>query len=660
MRAQHLIEPARSLLHALDRRQIARKWERFVAGQEVDLSDVPPFTREAWVRSKKAGIDPAISRAPWEELPSDPEILRAEIEWLSCAEPVLALLQSILTEPHQLFGVTDHRCRILYTQGGPKAKAKAEEIRAIPGGKFREEDIGANAGGTVLHTGIPLQLTRQEHYCVNWQNWIAQGAPIHDPTTNEILGVVFSAGYQEFSNPRALELVIRAAAMIETGVREQETRARLSVLERFTQLTIRYPSEGLLAIDKRGYLLAVNPPAEKMLLPYSQLIGRRVQDLPLLREQLGQLATARPTEPPFLQERLPGATIFPVSAERAAGAVLLLPQLSRPVPKTSSQQSWTATYTFADLVGHSPHFRECLDLAYQASQHTWPVLLLGESGTGKELLAHAIHNASPRRQGPFVVFNCAGVSDDLIGTELFGYAEGTFTGALKGGKAGKVQLAHQGTLFLDDVDSMPLKMQATVLRVLEDSQVVPLGGQKPQWVDIRVIAAANCDLEQAVQEGRFRHDLYHRLHVLPVRVPPLRERVEDIALLAKHFLSRHAPSVSLTEEALELLAGYAWPGNVRELRNVLIAAAARAPQGLLTPSVLPLMLARSPSPVAAAPPSSLRLLKDSETKLIARTLQQTQSVPQAASLLGLHYSTLYRKLKKYGIDLPSNCKKGHP
>lgn len=666
MRAKPLsVSPPSLLPNSPEIQKIARKWELFVTGKEVDLSDVPPVVRQGWMRSRQARVDPALPHAPWGEVPTDPEMLREEIGWLCCAEPVLSFLRSVLTEPHQVIFLVDHQGQILLSYGGHKAKSRAEEIRAVPGGRWSEREVGCTVLGTSLYTGTSVQICWQENYCINWQDWMSHGVPIYNPATGEILGAVGIAGWRELSHPGALELVIKAAEMIEAGVREQETRARLSVLEHLTRLIIRYPSEGLLAIDKRGCILALSPAAEKILsLPHSRLIGRRVQDLPALREHVGQRAAAMPAESVLGQEHLPGAMVFPVSANRTTGAVVLLPQTARPFAREHPQQPWATTCTFSDLAGQSPRFRECLDFAYKASQHDCPVLLLGETGTGKELFAQAIHSASPRRRGPFVTFNCASVSDELIGTELFGYTEGTFTGSLKGGKLGKVQLAHKGTLFLDDVDSMPPKMQVSLLRVLEEGQVVPLGAQKPQSVDVRVIAASNSDLEQMVSERKFRHDFYHRLNVLSVKLPPLRERAEDVPLLARHILSYNAPSITtITEEALCMLTSYSWPGNVRELRNVLLQAAILTQKGLITSSDLPSAITRSATPATEVSTPHLQSLKEAgkqaEAELIVRAIQQTGSVPQAASLLGLHYSTLYRKLKSCRIGLPSARKKSH-
>jgi transcriptional regulator with PAS, ATPase and Fis domain len=248
------------------------------------------------------------------------------------------------------------------------------------------------------------------------------------------------------------------------------------------------------------------------------------------------------------------------------------------------------------------------------------------------------------------------VSDDLVATELFGYEEGAFTGATKGGKPGKLQLAHGGTLFLDDVDNLPAKVQVSLLRVLETGQLVPVGGSTPRAIDIRVVAAANRELEHVVREGTFRLDLYHRLNVVAIRLPPLRERREDIPLLTRQLLSHQAPGVSITEEALETLRQYTWPGNVRELKNVLLEAAFNTQSQRITTMDLPAAITRAVTAAAEGARSRRQVLDHTEAKLIMQALEQTGSVTQAASHLGLHQATLYRRMKKYGIALPGERK----
>ena len=635
---------------SLEMRQIARKWESFVSGGEVDLTNLSPVIREAWIRSKKAGIDPAMPHAPLHEIPSDPEILRQEIDWLPCADRIFSLLCNFFTESHQAVYLVDHQGRLLAIHGGRKAMANAEKIYAIPGGEWSEEKVGCGAIGTSLYTGLPVQVCWEENYITSLKEWASLGAPIHDPVTGEVLGAIGIGGHEKFSHPRAFELFIEAAELIEAGLKEREQTRRFAILERYGELAGRYPTDGLLALDKRGKILTLSPAIEKMLsVPRSRLIGELLQDVPSLRDQLGAAGESTSIEQFLSRQQLPVVTLFPVAPGRDAGSVLLFSQPT-PSARKQTEHSWTTSYTFANLVGNSRVFRECIARAERASHYDWPVMLLGESGTGKELFAQSIHSASTRRRGPFVPLDCASLSDELIGMELFGYDEGAFTGAAKGGKPGKLELAHQGTLFLDDVDNLPAKVQIGLLRVLENQRVVPLGGSKPCAVDIRVIAASNRDLEQLVREGKFRADLYHRLRVVAIHLPSLRERSEDIPLLAEQILTRQSQAPSITDEAIDALRQYNWPGNVRELKNVLTEAAAYTTSQCITASDLPTALVQ-----AVTPPSQSRqqVLDNTEAELIARAVQQTGSVTQAARRLGLHHATIYRRMKKYNIPLPT-------
>lgn len=651
-----MVVPPFRLPTSAEMRQIARKWELFVTGVEVDLSDVPPIIREAWIRSKQAGVDPGLSQAPWHEISNDPATLHAEIDWLPCAENVFSLLAQVFNEPHQILCLVDQQARLLSVRGGREAMARAEKIHAVPGGEWSEQKVGCNVYGTSLYTGLPVQVCWSEYYIANWQDWASYAVPLHDPVTGDSVGAIGIGGHQELSHPRASELVMQAATMIEERMQQQEAMTRLSILERFAQLVARYPADGLLALDRHGRILTLSPAIEKMLsLPHSRLVGQAVQNVAALREHLGLLSKATSAQELLAHEPIPGVTFFPVPLGRATGAIILLSPPARPsVVKRQSEQPWATTYTFADLLGQSPLFRECMTRAQKASLYDWPVLLLGESGTGKELFAQSIHHASERYAGPFVPLDCASVSDDLIGMELFGYEEGAFTGARKGGKPGKIQLAHEGTLFLDDVDNLPPKVQVSLLRVLEAGQVVPLGGSKPRRIDIRVIAASNSDLAQLVREGKFRHDLYHRLSVVTLTLPPLRERTADIPLLAQHIFSHHSPQMSVTEEALATLRQYPWPGNVRELKNVLLEAVTYTQSQCITAADLPPAIMRAATSVTSQ--SRRQVLDSAEAELIVQVLQETESVAQAARRLGLHRATLYVKMKKYGISLPRSRK----
>lgn len=242
--------------------------------------------------------------------------------------------------------------------------------------------------------------------------------------------------------------------------------------------------------------------------------------------------------------------------------------------KTKVEKELKSKYQFTDLIGNSPAFLAAKKLAERISESHSSVLLIGESGTGKELFAHAIHNNSMRESMPFVAINCASIPEHLLESELFGYEEGAFTGAKKGGKKGQFEIANNGTLFLDEIGDMPLAMQSKLLRVLQEKEIQRVGGQKSIPVDVRIIAATHRNLEKLVEEGKFRQDLYYRLYVIKIEIPPLRKRREDIPHISSNLLKKlekkfYRKGIELSPEVKERLMQHSWPGNIRELENVL-------------------------------------------------------------------------------------------
>ncbi|HXF93727.1 MAG TPA: sigma 54-interacting transcriptional regulator [Nitrospiraceae bacterium] len=313
------------------------------------------------------------------------------------------------------------------------------------------------------------------------------------------------------------------------------------------------------------------------------------------------------------------------------------------------------THNFGAMVGKSPAFRKVLSQAEAVGPTATTVLITGETGTGKELLARAIHELSPRRHNPFIRVNCAAIPIGLVESELFGHERGAFTGADQR-HTGRFELANGGTLFLDEIGEMPLEAQAKLLRVLEDGLVDRVGGTRPVPVDVRIVAATNADLVAAVREGRFRSDLYYRLHVFPIAIPPLRERSEDIPLLARHFLEFYRlklnrPPLDLSQGSMERLMRYPWPGNVRELQNVIERAVILSRTAIVEIADQ-FLVPSKPTPLA----SSSVNLQDVEREHIQRVLQQTRwkiyGPYGAATLLGLNPSTLRSRMKKLGIRRP--------
>jgi len=326
---------------------------------------------------------------------------------------------------------------------------------------------------------------------------------------------------------------------------------------------------------------------------------------------------------------------------------------------TSILSKVEAKELFPGMVGQSKVMRAIFSQVLKVARTDSTVLIDGESGTGKELVASSLYEHSFRRGKPFIKLNCVAIPESLLESELFGHEKGAFTGAVTQ-KIGKFELAHGGTIFLDEIGDMPLATQAKLLRVLQEKEFERVGGNQTIRVDVRFIAATNKNLMEMVRRGTFREDLYYRLNVFSVHLPPLRERKEDIPLLAAHFLERAGHPVRLAEDTLQILTAHAWPGNVRELQNTLERAAVLAENGLITPSLLPghltgAILSQVIQPPDASQPKSIdERIDEVEKGLIIEALNRSGGVQvKAAELLGINQRSLWHRIKKLHIDVDS-------
>jgi PAS domain S-box-containing protein len=318
----------------------------------------------------------------------------------------------------------------------------------------------------------------------------------------------------------------------------------------------------------------------------------------------------------------------------------------------------SSKYTIENIVGQSPVMVELKKLALKASQINAPVLIMGESGTGKELFAHAIHYASDRRLYPFIRLNCAAIPKDLLESELFGYEPGAFTGAGAKGKPGKFELAHQGSIFLDEISDLPLEMQPKLLRVLEEKEMERVGGTRMTRSDFRLIAATHAKLESLVEQGAFRKDLYYRLNVLPLLIPPLRQRKEDIPQISENFIRKFQKEegtkmVLISPEVMEIFQNYYWPGNVRELANILERILYTMDGDTVLPRHLPIILQSMGKESPKFEETVLkRLREDVEKEILLHTIRMSKdNKNKAARILGIHRTSLYKKMKKFNIPL---------
>jgi transcriptional regulator with PAS, ATPase and Fis domain len=316
-----------------------------------------------------------------------------------------------------------------------------------------------------------------------------------------------------------------------------------------------------------------------------------------------------------------------------------------------------ARHFFPDIIGESLSMRGLLGLIKKVAPTDSTILILGESGTGKELVATSIFENSDRQNKPFIKLNCAAIPEELLESELFGHEKGAFTGATQF-KPGKFDMAHQGTLFLDEIGDMPLNLQSKILRVIQEKEFYRVGGSSTIKVDIRFIASTNQNLEKMVGEGRFREDLYYRLNVFTLHLPPLREHKEDIPLLVDYFLQNLPQKVEISSVALQLIMAFAWPGNIRELKNIIESAAVIAENGYIEPAQLPAKItglfnngATNEISLAVNLPLDERL-NEIEKSMILEALRKTGGVQvRATELLGINQRSLWHRIKKHGIDV---------
>lgn len=462
-----------------------------------------------------------------------------------------------------------------------------------------------------------------------------------------------------------LEFLNHMADLMVSKLIEKEANNKLEITKKQLEIIINSINEGVIAVNEKGFVIHANDSFKKLfcisqdILENLNLFDIFTEELILDLIRMGINFNNRP----FLYKNreiefqgvVSGKTIQ--IENKSFGAVLTFKKLSD-IYNVINDISSNEITTFDDIIGNSVGIKETKEKAKKAALSDSTILIIGESGTGKELFARAIHDYSFRRDKPFVAINCAAIPETLLESELFGYEEGAFTGAKKGGKIGKLELANGGTVFLDEIGDMPLHLQAKLLRVLQEKRIEKLGSTKSVAVDVRIIAATNKDIEKLVEQGEFREDLYFRLNVIPLYIPPLRERKEDIKTLMYYFLSeynrRFKKNIKGFESRAEkMLINYSWKGNVRELKNVIEYAVNMETGEYITVNSLPLRIKQGRSDILK--PSEVFNIKDMEKNLIESALRMygsdVQGKKTASKALGISMATLYRKIKEYGISL---------
>ena len=365
---------------------------------------------------------------------------------------------------------------------------------------------------------------------------------------------------------------------------------------------------------------------------------------------------------------LKNAAVIRDQQGRVIGGVETMVDLSRILEKekiiASLRQQLHHQEGFHGIVGASPVMRQVLDLANSAAHSNAPLVIYGESGTGKEILASAVHRISQRSEGPFIKVNCAALNDNLLESELFGHVKGAFTGA-DYSRTGRFEAASGGSIFLDEVGDLPLSTQTKLLRVLQEKEIERVGDHRPVKIDVRIIAATHKDLQQLIREGQFREDLYYRIGVIPVYLPPLRERITDIPLLAESFIKRIGERTGkeisgITRDGMEVLLQYGWPGNIRELMNAIEYAFVLCPGGMIEPKHLPQHLQGEPVPVRRQQGAPVNSYQDTRRRQLVEALEAAGgNQTKAARILGVSRVTVWKWMTRYGIRLGARVQAGN-
>ncbi len=638
------------------RRTTDRAWQLYVR-EGLEPAGISDEILRSWRRARELHrIDPGLTRPGRVLSAEDLAARRERDEVFRLATPIVADFARRLGLHDSVLAYLDGDGWMLAVDGDRHVVEQVQEIDFRPGALWSEEVAGTNGPGTALVERRPIEVFASEHFVSAWHPWSCAATPILAPGEERPVGVVDLSGPWEVHRRHAVLISNAIARSIE-----ERLRAVVSVRDEVVRYAFRAAHEAgdaLVAVDAHGRVLAANGAAGRRLMEAGALaaVAREGLAAAFRLPEKGLDADVR-------LETAEGGTLVasPVRYEGAlVGAILRVgsPPSGARVPGASEQPP--ARHELCRIQGESAPLRRALELARTAARNELPVVLCGESGTGKALLARAIHSAGSRRGCPFVSVNCAAIPAQVVEVELFGYDPGTFTGARTEGSPGRLEDAHGGTLFLDEVSELPAPAQAALLRVLQDREIFRIGGSAPRPLDVRVVAASSKPLDAEIGAGRFRRDLYYRLAVLSIAVPPLRDRGDDVALLAQAFLLEAEnelgrAGLALGSDALDALRAHGWPGNVRELKNVVLRAAATAagPQiaardlrldGVVTPD-------RSPAS-ARASSATLRtsMLESERDALLAALDAASWNVARAAEQLGVSRMTLYRRLQRHGIS----------
>ncbi|HSR62799.1 MAG TPA: sigma 54-interacting transcriptional regulator, partial [Gammaproteobacteria bacterium] len=620
----------------------------------------------SWQISRKLGINPEAERASTvlslEEI--EDRLHRQQLG--QAGVPVIEkLLQKFEGSEHVIVLADNDGC-ILHSTGHRLIRQQLDAINFMPGARWSEESVGPNGVGTPLALGQPEVVMGHEHYCRGWQPWVCYGAPVFNTAAGRVVGVVDITGPVRKASSEAMILAVSVAQSVQYGLNALALSRREYLRTLSRDIVNRWSGQGVLLSDEDGYIIdhnskvmryldqdsagILNRPLTELIPGIWDTVHARINNNSYGEINIdvrGDFGIHRPVQ----------IHIEPVSnGNQCYGAVLILSGnniIRDERVKNASQPE--LKNTFDHMLGQSSCLKNAIRQGRAAAEDPLEngVLLIGEKGTGKKLLARSIHSAGSRGEQPFVIVNCDTLPADMMETELFGCVPGLFSGARRNGLTGKIEKARNGTLYLEGINLLGAELQAALLHVLANGQIIRAGSNEPLRVNTRLIASADREIYRDLDVGKFRPDLYHHLCVFEIPVPPLRDRGDDITALASAFLEEECwyanrDKLFLTDEVRPFLKRYHWPGNVRELRNLCLRWVLTVGKCNISLEHLPekILIARCNEPVTTDLPVNENL-KSHNDEIIRQVLARTGgNISEAARILGINRTTIYRWKKK--------------
>ncbi len=659
--------------------KLQNAWEHFIAAdnENFDYSFIRPVIFESWLRCRKYKVNPYEKITSILNTEEIEKLYSENKDLVRSVRPYMERLYSIVEGSGYFLLLSDKEGYVLDLIGDKEMIEQAKESMLVVGANRSESIAGTNAIGTCLEIQEPIQMWNGEHYVTSHRHYSCSSGPIFDEEGN-LLGCLNITGSYTEIHTHTLGMVLSAVDGITKELKIRKAYNEIKSMSAQRSSILESVTSGLILLNEEDQIIQMNGNAQRMLhLNGQNAIGKNINTLMSIDEpnhvyNFYNLKTAFSDKETnvFFSGKNAAPVKFRISVNFVGedslhnrGTVIRLDEAKYINKLVNKVSGFKASYTFDSIIGSSSATRKLIRDCERAANSSSNVLILGESGTGKELVAQSIHSSSNYSEGPFVAINCAALPKGLIESELFGYEKGSFTGASKEGNPGKFELADGGTIFLDEIGDMPLDVQVSLLRVIQTKEIVRIGAKHPKKINVRIIAATNRNLIDEVEAKTFRQDLYYRLNVLAIHMPPLRDRDNDVCELADYFaktLNNPQNTVMrISPDVYPLLKNYPWPGNIRELENAIERAlnitdndeirADHLPSHILkiTPTIK--SLAASDEQAAYAQPSFD--YKSNGYNLIKSSLERTNgNIKNAAELLGISRRTLYRKMDKYGIE----------